>query len=197
MLFKSYQDAHQRLNLSGSYQLEINGSNKDGISSLKLTDHIDSYNRYTHAGRIIYYVGEGRTKSPGHPAGNQMENKQEPFRRSWGLQNRFPLLHKRYDGSVILLGYYRVSDMRKRMGHEGFTYFEFELRQETYTQYLTPVLDIPLIPSSLPTSSVASTATASVTSATSARGNLGCHRCNIIKNLFDLSPVKRVSLGGV
>uniref|UniRef100_A0A6C0DQZ8 YDG domain-containing protein n=1 Tax=viral metagenome TaxID=1070528 RepID=A0A6C0DQZ8_9ZZZZ len=189
MPFVSYLEAHERLNLPGSYQDEINGSETAGITSLKLTDHADSYNQCTNLGRVIYYVGEGRRKSPGHPAGNQMENRQVAFRQSWHLQNLIPLLHKRSDGSVVLLGYYRVSGMRKRMGNEGFTYFEFELRQETDPRRL-PEEDL----TRLPPSPVASSPPVPTTYVPS---GLACYRCNIIKNLFDLSSVKGVPLGAL
>jgi hypothetical protein len=129
MLFKSYEDAHLMLELPGSHTREINGTDADGISSLKLTDHSDTYNRCTHNNRVIYYVGAGRTRSPGHPSGNQSEYKQIPFRRSWMLQNPFPVLRKKYDDTVVLLGYYYVDGISKRVGNEGFAYFQIMLRQ--------------------------------------------------------------------
>lgn len=129
MLFKSYEDAHRMLELPGSHTKEINGTDDQGISSLKITDHPDTYHRCTHSDRLIHYVGVGRTRSPGHPAGNQSECKQFPFRRSWVLQNPFPVLRKRYDETVVLLGYYYVDGISKRVGNEGFAYFQILLRQ--------------------------------------------------------------------
>ena len=129
MLFKSYEEAHLMLELPGSHTKEINGTDADGISSLKLTDHPDTYNRCANSDRVIYYVGAGRTRSPGHPAGNHSEYKQTPFRRSWMLQNPFPVLRKRYDNTVVLLGYYYVDGISKRVGNEGFAYFQITLRQ--------------------------------------------------------------------
>jgi len=136
MAYDSYQDAHEQLGFSGSYQEEIIGSDLTGISSVKVTDHRDSYIQLRNGNRTIYYVGIGRTKSPGHPASNQNQRKQEPFRRSWALQNSFPVLHKRYDGTVEFLGNYRVVDIRKRLAYEGFAYFEIELRQVIENLYL-------------------------------------------------------------
>lgn len=129
MLFKSYEDAHLMLELPGSHTKEINGTDEEGISSLKITDHPDTYHRCTHTNRVIHYVGAGRTRSPGHPAGNHSEYKQTPFRRSWLLQNPFPVLRKRYDETVVLLGYYYVDGICKRVGNEGFAYFQILLRQ--------------------------------------------------------------------
>lgn len=210
MPYASYLEAHERLNLPGSYQQEINGSKEEGLTSLKLTDHKGSYNRYTHSGRVIYYVGEGRRKSPGHPAGNQMENNQELFRQSWNLQNLIPMLHKRSDDTIVLLGYYRVSGMCKRMGHEGFTYFEFELKQET-DPLLNPksptvppktrdlqILCLPPSPTLISTPAVPEpTPAVSVTACLPTTSRLACYRCNIIKNLFDESSVKGVTLGEI
>ena len=129
MLFKSYEEAHLLLELPGSHTKEINGTDADGISSLKLTDHPDTYNRCVNSDRVIYYVGVGRTRSPGHPAGNHSEYKQTPFRRSWIRQNPFPVLRKRCDDTVVLLGYYYVDGISKRVGNEGFAYFQILLRQ--------------------------------------------------------------------
>ena len=194
MLFRSYQEAHERMSLPGSYQKEIN-SDEIGITSLKLTDHADSYNRYTNGGRTIYYVGEGRRKSPGHPAGNQMQHRQEAFSKSWALQTSIPVLHKRSDNTVTLLGYYRVASMCKRLGNEGFTYFVFELRQELYD--LPPGPIVPRLPSSLAsTPTTSSSVSVSATSATAAP-SLTCYRCNIIQNLINETPVKGIPLRSI
>jgi len=128
-VFRSYLEAHVAMNLAGSDNDEIIGD-EQGISSLKLTDHPDSYNRVTSLGRIISCIGVGRCKSPGHPRGNQMEHAQTPFIVTWHHSLRFPVLNKKENGAVLLLGYYYITGMRKRMGNEGFSYFEFVLRRD-------------------------------------------------------------------
>lgn len=126
-MFKSYKEAHERLGLEGSYQTGTIGDETNGLSSLKITDHVGSYDRITMNGKFVYYVGRGVKPSPGHPGANQLFHKQKLFYRSMELQNEFPILHKLKKGGVELLGRYTTKDVRKRVSDEGFSYFEVKL----------------------------------------------------------------------
>jgi len=188
MSFESYAEAHEKLNLPGSYKQRILGTDRYGISSLKLTDHCESYNRYDYSGRIIYYVGIGLTKSPGHPSGNQIQQRQRPFWQSWVIQNTFPILRKRYDGIVELLGYYRVVNMQKRLGNEGFTYFEIELHQVLEQSQVAAVVS-PRAQTASPTLVPSRTPLGS--------GDPRCYRCDVVQDTSNGSSIKRVSFGHV
>jgi hypothetical protein len=113
MIFKSYKEAHDKLGIPGSYQRGTHGTAETGVTSLKITDHPDSYDKILDDGKTIYYVGKGNKPTPAHPVKTQNTNQQDVFRRSIETQKKFPVLHKSAPHIVKLLGYYRVVDLKK------------------------------------------------------------------------------------
>jgi hypothetical protein len=123
MIFKSYKEAQEKLGIDGSYQRGTHGTSETGVKSLKITVHPDSYDKILNNGRTIYYVGKGNKPTPAHPTKSQDSKNQNVFRKSIETKKPFPVLYKYEPNKVILLGYYRVEDLKKsRRGDVSFYY---------------------------------------------------------------------------
>ncbi len=131
MIYRTYKEAHEKLKIPGSYQRGTIGTAETGIQSLKITDHPDSYDRILENGRRILYVGRGNKDTPAHPFKNQLAEQQAPFKTSILTQNTFPVLHKIKQGQVELLGYYRVTAL-KRVTRKGIQMYYAELIRVNY-----------------------------------------------------------------
>ncbi len=129
MFFHSYREAHQKLHIKGSYQRGTIGNDIDGITSLKLTENPNSYDRVQEDLDRIWYVGKGKKSSQGEPARNQHIEDQAPFFRSLETQNEFPVLMKLHSSLVIFLGHYRVVQIRKKTTSTHISYFQIELQR--------------------------------------------------------------------
>jgi hypothetical protein len=125
--YESYEAAHEILGLSGKPTQMINCGAGGRIESLKITENSESYHRISANAAIIQYVGVGALRSPGHPSGNQQYIRQGPFLNSWSAANKICVLRQFTNGTVCLMGYYKVRGLRKYMGNEGFAYFLAEL----------------------------------------------------------------------
>ena len=132
--YESYEAAHEVLGLSGNPKHMIICTKGGLIESLKITAHAESYHTISANTAIIQYVGVGQLRSPGHPASNQQYYRQEPFLNSLRVGNKICVLHQGLQGTVSLLGYYKVRGLRKYMGNEGFSYFRAELIRLWNTQ---------------------------------------------------------------
>jgi hypothetical protein len=128
-LFQSYKEAHEALKLQGSFQRGTLGNNKDGITSLKLTENPKSLDRISIDFEQIYYVGKGKKSSQGEPAENQVQKDQEPFFVSLRTQTPFPVLVKLKAGVVLYAGMYTVHTIHRRKSPKGFSYFLMELHR--------------------------------------------------------------------
>jgi hypothetical protein len=123
MIFSSYKEAHEKLNIPGSYQRGTHGTAETGVTSLKITVHPDSYDKILDDGKTIYYVGKGNKPTPAHPVKTQDSAEQNVFRKSIETQRTFPVLYKFASHKVKLLGYYRVENLKKaRRGQVQFYY---------------------------------------------------------------------------
>jgi hypothetical protein len=123
MIFKSYKEAHEKLGIPGSYQRGTHGTAESGVTSLKITAHPDSYDKILDNGETIYYVGKGNKPTPAHPIKTQDSEKQDVFRKSIETQKKFPVLYKFEPNKVKLLGYYRVTNLKKaKRGDVSFYY---------------------------------------------------------------------------
>ena len=123
MIFRSYKEAHEHLGIPGSYQRGTHGTPETGVTSLKITDHPDSYDKILDDGATIYYVGKGNKPTPAHPTKTQDPEKQEVFRTSIETKKKFPVLYKYESHKVKLLGYYRVINLKKtKRGDVQFYY---------------------------------------------------------------------------
>jgi hypothetical protein len=111
--FSSYKEAHEILNLPGSWQQGTIGNETTGITSIKLTENPKSYDRITKDLQTIYYVGRGSKSSPGEPANSQTKTSQTAFYTSLHRQTPVWVLIKLKSGFVLGLGQYRVVSIRK------------------------------------------------------------------------------------
>jgi hypothetical protein len=130
MLYSSFKEAHTYLNLGGNPELYINGDAVMGITCLHVIDSDASYNEISNDGRVVKFVGFGLQTVPGHPGTNQQWARQEPFFVSWKQGLYVPILRKNKYGNVKFLGNYKIKDVVKKMGFEGFTYFHIILHRK-------------------------------------------------------------------
>jgi hypothetical protein len=123
MIYRTYQEAHEKLGIPGSYQRGTHGTAKTGVTSLKISAHPDSYDRILDDGQTIYYVGKGNKPTPAHPIKSQESEQQDLFRTSIKTKKKFPVLYKYEPNKVKLLGYYTVIDVKKsKRGNVTFYY---------------------------------------------------------------------------
>lgn len=123
MIFRSYKEAHEKLGITGSYQRGTHGTAETGVTSLKITEHPDSYDKILDDGNTIYYVGKGNKPTPAHPTKSQSSEQQDVFRTSIETQKKFPVLYKYESQKVKLLGYYRVENLKKSKRGEVTFYY--------------------------------------------------------------------------
>ena len=115
-IFKTYNEALEKLNL------------RPDLYVVKITDHKDSLESFRPDKHVLKIVGAGIMKSPGHPSGNQFSHRQSPLFKTFTTYNQVPVLHKRLDGIVEFLGHYRYISMKIKLTDSGFKYYEFTLQ---------------------------------------------------------------------
>lgn len=125
--FSSYKEAHEELQLPGSWQRGTIGSASTGLSSIKLTANLKSLDRISPDLKTVYYVGRGKKGSPGEPVESQDAFDQEIFYRSLHSKNPVTILTKLKTGFVVLLGEYQVSSIRL-VPQKGVQYYLITLR---------------------------------------------------------------------
>ena len=128
MIFRSYKEAHEKLEIPGSYQRGTHGTAETGVISLKITVHPDSYDKIMDDGKTIYYVGKGNKPTPAHPTKTQGSDQQDVFRKSIETQKKFPVMYKYEPQKVKLLGYYRVENLKKST-RGGVTFYYAVLKK--------------------------------------------------------------------
>ena len=79
--------------------------------------------------QVVYKVGIGLMKSPGHPAGNQMYHRQAPIVDSFRKYHTLPVVRVYHDGVTEYLGMYKYNELRIGMSFEGFKYYQFTLHR--------------------------------------------------------------------
>jgi hypothetical protein len=129
MLFTSYKEAHEALQIPGSYQRGTQGSKDEGIISLKMTNNPSSLDKISDDLSTVFYVGIGKKSSQGEPSEDQTLEDQEPFFTSKAKQNAIPILIKLESGTVYYAGTFRVKTIRKQVSPKGFQYYEIVLFQ--------------------------------------------------------------------
>lgn len=122
--FKSYKEAHEKLQLTGSWQRGTIGSLETGLTSIKITVNPKSLDRVSFNLKTVYYVGKGKKASPGEPVKSQEEMDQQVFYRSLHTQNPVTVLVKVKTGVVVSLGNYRVTSIRLV---PGLDYYQIKL----------------------------------------------------------------------
>ena len=129
MFFSSYKEAHETLDIPGSYQRGTQGNKTDGITSLKLTANPNSLDRILSDFSRIYYVGIGKKSSQGEPSVDQTKEDQEPFFTSLAKQNPIPVLIKLKAGLVYFPGLYTVKTIQTKKSPKGICYYQIRLLQ--------------------------------------------------------------------
>jgi hypothetical protein len=127
--FQSVQQAFSALKIKDDPNNEISYGDK-GITSLVMTQ--TEYNYQQNNWMTVYFLGLGMRNYQGGPAGNQFWYKQAPFDYSEKHKTDIPLFVKENDGYVTFIGYYRVNAIYKRVGSQGFSYFQARLLRSKY-----------------------------------------------------------------
>jgi hypothetical protein len=92
---------------------------------LVIEDHRDSMESIERGGQIIKVVGKGPMKSPGHPAGNQMNKRQVPFFKT----SKFLIFNRDLEKKVEYLGEYVILWHQIKLSDAGFRYFLFTMKR--------------------------------------------------------------------
>lgn len=124
--FSSYKQAHEELQLPGSWQRGTIGSESTGLTSIKLTANPKSFDRISPDLKTVYYVGRGKKASPGEPVQSQDSFDQQVFYRSLHSKQPVAVLSKLKTGIVVFLGYFTVSSIRL-VPQKGIQYYQIKL----------------------------------------------------------------------
>ena len=127
--FRTVKEAFAALKIKDDPNNEINFG-AEGLTSLVMTP--SEYNYQQNNWMSVYYLGIGLRGIYGGPAGNQFWYKQAPFDYSEKNKINIPLFVKVQDGYVTFNGYYRVNAIYKRVGPQGFSYFQARLLRSKY-----------------------------------------------------------------
>lgn len=130
MFFSSYKEAHEKLNLPGSWQRGTQGNKTTGITSLKMTNNPNSLDKISDDLSLVFYVGIGKKSSQGEPAENQTREDQEPFFVSKRLKKKIPILIKVNPSTVFFAGMFQVKAIREQTSPKGFLYYEIVLEKQ-------------------------------------------------------------------
>lgn len=133
---------------------------KDNIKYLSVYHSKDSYEYFTQGGNILYSVGQGYQRSPGHPSGNQLYSKQILLNTN---QTQYPVF-RIFSDAVEYMGNYRLISYNKAITFSGFQYFKYKLYRQSIIQPLdlsrpfveAKVYSLPSTPKPVATESVAS-----------------------------------------
>lgn len=128
-IFRSVQEAFTALKIKDDPNAEINYGDR-GITSLVMTQ--TEYHYQQNNWMTVYFLGLGLRNYQGGPAGNMYWHRQAPFDYSEKNKTNIPLFVKEPDGYVTFIGYYRVNAIYKRVGSQGFSYFQAKLLRSKY-----------------------------------------------------------------
>ena len=90
---------------------------------LLIEDHKESLESIERNGQVVKLIGKGLLKSPGHPAGNQSNERQLPIFRS----GKFLIYNKDLENKIELLGTYVMLGYKIKLSRAGFRYYEFTM----------------------------------------------------------------------
>ena len=88
-----------------------------------IEDHPDSIESIEREGQIVKVIGKGFLKSPGHPAGNQMNRSQIPFFKAL----KFLVFNRDLEKKIEYLGEYIILRYKIKRSFEGFRFYEFTM----------------------------------------------------------------------
>jgi hypothetical protein len=95
---------------------------------LSIKSHPDSLEKVERKGQIVKIVGRGVMKSPGHPAGHQVDYRQYDI---FNTSCRPPYTFTLYKDNEFL-GQYIMLNHTIKLSFEGFRYYEFTLSRVSY-----------------------------------------------------------------
>jgi len=122
--FTTVKAAFAFLGIKDDHEKSIN-SDVNGITSLVI--QLDDYNEIQNKGMAFFVMGLGNRTIGGSPQGNQNWAKQTPFYKSQQTKNPIPLLLIEKDGAITSQGVFVVHSIYKRIGPQGFAYFQIKL----------------------------------------------------------------------
>jgi hypothetical protein len=128
VLFESYDEAIKALKIP------------EDMYVFKITENARSLDSVIQGGQVIYKVGIGRMNGPGHPAGNQMFQRQKPIFDSLDMYQRIPVFRLGANGlagPVEYLGMYKFIRLLIGLSFEGFKYYIFKMHRQSNT--LNPI----------------------------------------------------------
>ena len=100
---------------------------KPDKKTIEIIKHPDSLERICQNGRVVYLLGIGKMKSPGHPSGNQQHASQLPFFNYAMTHPHLFSIYHRKDDLTTFLGMYYMIETKKKITSAGFTYFEYKM----------------------------------------------------------------------
>ena len=86
-------------------------------------------------GRVIVYPGIGKMKTPGHPSGNQVYEKQQDFINKYAVQGFIPVFYSEPWSGIKFLGNYKLISLKKTLSFEGFQYYEYNFVRISSNRY--------------------------------------------------------------
>jgi len=95
-------------------------------------EHPNSLEKFTYNNNIFYHIGKGPKLYPGYPLANQMWFNQSNLIDKFVQYDNMPVFRQFMDGRVAYLGKYCFDRYRKKLGENGFTYFEFKLIKKRF-----------------------------------------------------------------
>uniref|UniRef100_A0A6C0ANA6 Uncharacterized protein n=1 Tax=viral metagenome TaxID=1070528 RepID=A0A6C0ANA6_9ZZZZ len=96
--------------------------------NILIKDHKDSLESIQRDGQIVYIIGPGVLKSPGHPGGNQQFDRQlKIFRVACKEPYLFKIYNKDLEGHTEYLGEYKVLGYKIKLSFAGFRYYEYKM----------------------------------------------------------------------
>lgn len=125
-----YETPQHKLGLIHPIANELNGSDEDGLESVKLIDHPSSYNYSVLNHRRIYVVGEGPRSGPGKPSTHQSELRQKMVLKSYKTYKTIHVFHETKDHTITYLGPYYVNSISRKITHAGWVYSQVELLEK-------------------------------------------------------------------
>jgi hypothetical protein len=90
---------------------------------LLITSHPNSLEKVERKGQIVKIVGRGVMKSPGHPAGHQINSRQSDIFNNSTIHPYEFTIYKDHE----YLGKYFLLSHKIKLSFEGFRYYEFTL----------------------------------------------------------------------
>ena len=100
---------------------------------INIKSHQDSLEKIERNGQIVKIIGKGLMKSPGHPAGHQIDYRQADI---FNTSCKPPYMFTIYNDQKFL-GRYSMLSYKIKLSFEGFRYYEFTLlRSSNSTLYV-------------------------------------------------------------